>query len=287
MRVPDRRAGGGGGAVGAAFDTTLSAPTTRPLSPACASISTRRSVRPVARSPSVSTTSGASRHRLVAASDTTRTCGDEYERIWSQLGSRSIEELIDLPLMSDPASLATHGRPDDGSWRRPGITDREPALPGHLPERSNLSLEQATATAPATPMCRLAIIAGPRFGDYEAGFRFGRLGCELVEQRGLKRFQARTYMTSGLTSYPGRDMSGPAATCCASASKLPARAATSPLPATAAASLNSNLLAAGDPLDRSAARSGDWRSTFARKVRFQFVIDLISAQLPRSGRCAA
>ena len=31
----------------------------------------------------------------------------EYERIWSQLGSRTIEELIELPLMSDPASLAT------------------------------------------------------------------------------------------------------------------------------------------------------------------------------------
>src|SRR6516164_7383903 len=31
----------------------------------------------------------------------------EYERIWSQLGNRAIEELIELPLMSDPASLAT------------------------------------------------------------------------------------------------------------------------------------------------------------------------------------
>src|SRR6266446_1666336 len=31
----------------------------------------------------------------------------EYERIWSQLGSRAIEELIDLPLMQDPESLAT------------------------------------------------------------------------------------------------------------------------------------------------------------------------------------
>ena len=37
-------------------------------------------------------------------------------------------------------------------------------------------------------------VAGPRFGDYEAGFRFGQLGYELVEQRGLKRFQARIYM---------------------------------------------------------------------------------------------
>ena len=31
----------------------------------------------------------------------------EYERIWKKLRSRAIEELIELPLMSDPASLAT------------------------------------------------------------------------------------------------------------------------------------------------------------------------------------
>src|SRR5262249_7942682 len=31
----------------------------------------------------------------------------EYERIWSLLGGRAIEDLIDLPLMDHPASLAT------------------------------------------------------------------------------------------------------------------------------------------------------------------------------------
>src|SRR5260370_39473876 len=31
----------------------------------------------------------------------------EYERIWSHLGGRAIESVIDLPLMSDPESLAT------------------------------------------------------------------------------------------------------------------------------------------------------------------------------------
>ena len=43
-------------------------------------------------------------------------------------------------------------------------------------------------------MYGLVMIAGPHFGNYKAGFRFGRLGYELVEKRGLKRFQARTYM---------------------------------------------------------------------------------------------
>ena len=32
---------------------------------------------------------------------------EEYQRIWSQLGSREIEEIIDLPLMNDPTSIAT------------------------------------------------------------------------------------------------------------------------------------------------------------------------------------
>src|SRR4030095_1887322 len=31
----------------------------------------------------------------------------EYERIWTQLGGRTVEELLELPLMSDPVALAT------------------------------------------------------------------------------------------------------------------------------------------------------------------------------------
>ena len=44
-------------------------------------------------------------------------------------------------------------------------------------------------------------VAGRRprgaFGDYPAGFRFGRLGLDLVEKRGLDRFRARVYMVFG------------------------------------------------------------------------------------------
>jgi hypothetical protein len=40
----------------------------------------------------------------------------------------------------------------------------------------------------------LGRIAGPRFGDYQAAFGFGQVGYELVERRGLERFQAGTYL---------------------------------------------------------------------------------------------
>ncbi len=57
----------------------------------------------------------------------------------------------------------------------------------------NLSLERGNSDGSCYHYVSLGYIAGPRFGDYAAGFRFGRLGCQLVEERELKRFQARTH----------------------------------------------------------------------------------------------
>jgi predicted ATPase len=61
----------------------------------------------------------------------------------------------------------------------------------------NLSLEHGNSDGSRFAYVWFAIIAGPRFGNYDAGFRFGRLGYDLVEDHGLKRFQARTYMSFG------------------------------------------------------------------------------------------
>ena len=58
----------------------------------------------------------------------------------------------------------------------------------------NLSLERGNCNASCLAYVTLGRIAGPRFGDHQAGFRFGQVGYELVEGRGLKRFQAGTYL---------------------------------------------------------------------------------------------
>src|SRR5260370_14686307 len=112
----------------------------------------------------------------------------DYERIWSQLGSRPIEELIELPLMSDPASLATL---DVLTKVLPAalFTDAN-LLSLAICRAVNLSLERGNSDGSCFAYVWLGMIAGPHFGNYNAGFRFGRLGYELVEKRGLKRFQA-------------------------------------------------------------------------------------------------
>ena len=104
----------------------------------------------------------------------------EYERIWSQLGGRQIEELIELPLMSDPESLATV----DLLIRVavPAFFTSSGLFPLATCRAVNLSLEHGNSDASCSAYELFGMFAGPLFGNYNAGFRFGRLGCELVEK---------------------------------------------------------------------------------------------------------
>jgi PAS domain S-box-containing protein len=117
----------------------------------------------------------------------------EYDRIWSQLGTRSIEDLIDLPVMTDPASLATMDV----------LTKMAPATFTLMETNlhalvvcwaANLGLDRGNSDGSCDVYVRLGYVACDQFGDYRSGSRFGQVGYELVERRGLRRFQARTYM---------------------------------------------------------------------------------------------
>ena len=136
----------------------------------------------------------------------------------------------------------------------------------------------ATAMGHASLMYGSPMIAGPRFGNYQDGFRFGRLGYELVEKRGLKRYQARTYMSFGNIVMPwarhvleGRDL-------VRRAFATADRTGDLTFAGYSCNHLITNFLAAGDPLaevEREAERGFE----YAQKVRFGFVIDNLTMQL--------
>jgi PAS domain S-box-containing protein len=200
----------------------------------------------------------------------------EYQLIWSTLGGRPLETLVDLPLMSDPTSLATL---DVLARVQPPAFNTNPNLLSLVICRMvNLSLERGNADASCFAYACLGMIAGQRFGDYEAGYRFGRLGYELVEQRGLKRFDARTYMTFGSFVLPwkrhvrdGRDL-------VRRAFEAASRSGDVNFAAYCCHQLTSNLLPAGDPLEEVQGEA-EQGLAFAQKMRFGAVIDFISAQL--------
>jgi PAS domain S-box-containing protein len=200
----------------------------------------------------------------------------EYERIWSQLGSRAIEQLIELALMSDPASLATL---DVLTKVLPpaGFTDAN-LVSLVVCRMVNLSLEHGNSDGSSFAYVWLGMIAGPNFGNYKAGFRFGQLGYELVEKRGLKRFQARTYMLFGSHVMPwtkhvraSRDLVNRTFEAANKIGDLT-------FAAYSCNNLNTNLLAAGDPL-MEVQREAENGLEFAQKARFGLVIDIITPQL--------
>ena len=198
----------------------------------------------------------------------------EYDRIWSQLGSRQIEELVDLPLMSNPDLLATQ----DILAEFPAMHIEENLSSLVVCRMVNLSLEYGNSDGSCFAYVWFAQIAGPRFGNYQDGFRFGRLGYELVEKRGLQRYQARTYMSFGNIVMPwarhvleGRDL-------VRRAFAAADRTGDITFASYSCNHLITNFLAAGDPLaevEREAERGFE----YAQKVRFGFVIDNLTMQL--------
>jgi PAS domain S-box-containing protein len=200
----------------------------------------------------------------------------EYDQIRSQLGSRRIEELVELPMMTDPASLATL---DVLAKVFAAAMYTEANLACLLICRAvNLSLERGNCDGSTFAYVMLGAVAGARFGDYRAGFRFGQVGYELVEQRRLKGFQARVYNQFGTHVLPWARHIRTNLDLLRRAFEVANQNGDLTFSAYSCHALTTNLLAAGDPLPE-VQREVQHGLAVAEKTRFRVVIDLITIQL--------
>ena len=124
----------------------------------------------------------------------------EYARTWTLLGNRQIEELVDQPLITDPEVLDTLDVFSEGAPASFFFDEHLSSLV--VCRMVSLSLEYGNCDASCFGYVWMAFLAGPRFDNYRDGFRFGQLGLDLVEQRGLMRYQARTYLCVGALVIP-------------------------------------------------------------------------------------
>jgi PAS domain S-box-containing protein len=200
----------------------------------------------------------------------------EYERVWLQLGSRTIEELIELPLMIDPTSLATL---DVLTKLFPTAMFVDVNLMCLSVCRAvNLSLERGNSDASCVAYVYFGKIAGPRFGDYKAGLSFGQLGYELVEKRGLERFRARTYLWFAQYVLPWSNHVKTCRELMRRAFEAATKGGDLNLAVYSLDNLNTNFLAAGDPL-AEAQRQAENGLVFAEAARFGHQIDVHATQL--------
>jgi PAS domain S-box-containing protein len=200
----------------------------------------------------------------------------EYDRIWTLVGDRRIEDLVDLPLMTDPDVLDMLDVCTE--IVTPAFFYDENLSSRILCRMVNLSLEHGNCDGSCFGYVFFATFAGPRFGNYKDGFRFGQLGHDLVEKRGLRRYQARTYISFGNMVIPWAKHAGSGRDLIRRAFDTAYRMGDLTFAAYSWHALITNCLATGEPLADVHA-DADNGVAFARTAGFGMAVHLCSAQL--------
>lgn len=129
----------------------------------------------------------------------------EYRRIWQTLGERRIEDLIDLPPMTDPDAKAALDILV--AINSPALYTDNNLVCLTTCHSVNLSLQHGNAAGSSFAYVFFGMLLGPEFGQYRLGFRFGKLGYDLVEKRGLTGYKAKVLLEFFLLSHWARPAS--------------------------------------------------------------------------------
>jgi PAS domain S-box-containing protein len=123
----------------------------------------------------------------------------EIETLGQALGARSIESLIDLPLMIDPELVAATQMLSDLTVPAYFADQRLFCL---LPFRTvKISLQHGISSDSAYAISNLGFMLGfERFRRYRDGYRFAKLACDLVEKHGFIAIRAKVYVASGVVA---------------------------------------------------------------------------------------
>ncbi len=200
----------------------------------------------------------------------------EYDRLWQQIGRREIEELADLPPMNNPDSRATIDVLTDLVCPALYVDEKLSFLA--VGRVINLSLDYGNSEGSSIAYAYGNMAVGALFGDYLSGFRFGRLGFDLVEGRTLSHFKARVYMTFGNLVIPWTKHVRTGQPLVRRAFDIALGAGDLTYASFCCNHLITNLIASGEALgdvQREAEKSLD----FVQKGKFGFVTDVIIAQL--------
>ena len=129
--------------------------------------------------------------------------GDEvqraYQAVWTKLGSRPVEELIDLPLMTDPDMQAAM----DILTRLyiPAYYSDNNLFYLHVCLGVNLSLSYGNAPASTYAYGWFGVMLATTFRRSREGYRFARLAYELVERNQLLAYKALANMHLKFVAY--------------------------------------------------------------------------------------
>jgi PAS domain S-box-containing protein len=201
---------------------------------------------------------------------------EEYAHLCAHLERRPIEAFFDLPLMFDPDWRATMEVLTELSAPAFFVDANLQALA--LLRMANLSAEHGNCDGSCYAYSFMNGIFGPRFGDYRAGLRFGQLGLDLIEKKGLDRFKARVYFACGVAVFPWGRHVRVARPLIRRGLETALQTGDQTYTAYAYCHLVQNLLTSAEPVEE-VQREAESALQFAQKTRFALVVDVVVGQL--------
>ncbi|QCO18436.1 GAF domain-containing protein (plasmid) [Azospirillum brasilense] len=201
---------------------------------------------------------------------------EEYERLRAAIGGRPIASLASLSADPDPDSRATLDVL--AAALPPAFFSDRNLVCLILCRMANLTLRNGGSDASALGFAYLGMMAGPYFGDYAAGYEFGRLGYDLAERQGPTRYRARVLMTFAYHVVPWtRDIRSERALLLRAFEEA-REAGDVTYGGFTSVTLVTSMLASGDPL-ATVQRTAEARLAYVRQVRFGLCADILTTQL--------
>jgi predicted ATPase/signal transduction histidine kinase len=198
----------------------------------------------------------------------------EYETVWQTLDGRSIESLIDQPLMTDPKIQAAM---QVLSVLAGPATFTDFQLFCLLACRMvDVSIKHGVSGASAYAYACLGSVLGANFYRYREGYRLARLACDLVEKHAFFAYDTKVYHAMGLAAFWTEPI-----TSVIELRRATTRTATERGDLTFACygmhQTITYLLMRNDPLD-AVYRESEMALDFAQAAKFRDVVDLIMSQ---------
>jgi PAS domain S-box-containing protein len=199
----------------------------------------------------------------------------DFDRLWRELGDRAIEALLDLPPMNDPDRRATMDVLT--VLTSPALFTDLNLFRLVVCRMAALSLEHGNTDGSGLAYAWLGGILGTYFGDYDAGYRFGRLGLDLVEKRGLARRSARVCLVFAVHVAHWSQHLPTCQVYLQRAFEAAQEAGDLTYAAYCCADLVTNRLASGNSLDQLQREAGN-ALEFVQKLHFGLISDIVTAQ---------
>ena len=122
-----------------------------------------------------------------------------YREVWRNLGIRNIEELIDLPLMTDPEMRAA--MEVLACLYAPAYHSDNNLFYLHLSHGVNLSLMHGNSPASTHAYGWFGIVLACVFHRSQDGYRFAKLAFDLMERHHFLEYKAKAYFQLRIISY--------------------------------------------------------------------------------------